>query len=65
MNVLAIDIGTYSIKFIEVRTERKNLVLVEKNEIVIDEARAHFPQASTIKELQKEIVSKFIQKKTN
>ena len=55
MNILAIDIGSYSIKFVEVRPERKNLILIEKNEIILDEAKKHYPDAENLNELQKEI----------
>lgn len=65
MNILAIDVGSYSIKFVEVRPERKNLILVEKNEIILDEAKAHYPNAETLSDLQKEVVASYIQKKTN
>lgn len=65
MNILAIDIGTYSIKFVEVRPERKNLILVEKQEIILDEAKAHYPGAENISDLQKEVVAAFIQKKNS
>ena len=65
MNILAIDVGSYSIKFVEVRPERNNLILVDKNEIILDEARTHYPQASTLSELQKEVVAAFSQKKPN
>lgn len=63
MNILAIDIGSYSVKFIEVRPERKNYVLVEKQEIIIDEVRPHYPNLNTLSELQKEIINNYIQKK--
>ncbi|MGZ3808297.1 MAG: pilus assembly protein PilM, partial [Bacteriovorax sp.] len=65
MNILAIDVGSYSIKFVEVRPERKNLILVEKHEIILDEARAHYPDAKNLSELQKEVVASFIQKKSS
>jgi general secretion pathway protein L len=65
MNILAIDIGSYSIKFIEVRPERKNYVLVEKQEIILDEVKPHYPNIKGIAELQKEIISNYIQKKPN
>jgi general secretion pathway protein L len=65
MNILAIDIGSYSIKFVEVRPERKNFVQVEKQEIILDEVRPHYPDAKTIAELQKEVISNYIQKKPN
>lgn len=65
MNILAIDIGTYSIKFIEVRSERKNLVLVEKTEIVLDEVKVQYQNTQSLHDLQKEIVSNYIHKKSN
>jgi general secretion pathway protein L len=65
MNILAIDVGSYSIKFVEVKPERKNLILVEKNEIILDDAKVHYPNAQNIADLQKEIVAGFIQRKSN
>lgn len=65
MNILAIDIGSYSIKFIEVRPERKNYVLVEKQEIILDEVKPHYPNILGVSELQKEIIANYIQKKPN
>lgn len=65
MNIIAIDIGTYSIKFLEIKPERKNLLLIDKNEVILDEAKPHYPNVQSIKELQKEIVANFIQKKPN
>lgn len=65
MNILAIDVGSYSIKLMEVRPERKNFILVEKNEIILDEARPHYPEAKTLQDLQREIVADFIHKKNS
>lgn len=65
MNILAIDVGSYSIKFVEVRPERKSLILVEKHEIILDEAKAHYPDAVNLADLQKEVVAAYIQKKSN
>lgn len=62
MNILAIDIGSYSIKFYEVKTERRNFVLQEKHEIILDEIRAHYPNIQNVTELQKEVVSNYLQK---
>lgn len=63
MNILAIDVGSYSVKFIEVRPERKNYVLVEKEEIILDEVKPHYPNIESILDLQKEIIINYIQKK--
>lgn len=65
MNILAIDVGSYSIKFVEVRPERKNLILIDKNEIILDEVQSHYPNALTLQDLQKEVVAGFIQKKNS
>lgn len=65
MNILAIDIGTYSIKFYEIKTERKTITESDKTEIILDDVRPHYPTATTILDLQKEIVANFIQKKSN
>lgn len=63
MNILAIDIGTYSIKFLEVRPERKSLVMVDKQEMILDDIRPHYPDFEKITDLQKEIIINYIQKK--
>ncbi len=64
MNILAIDVGTYSIKIIEVRSERKNLIIIEKQEIVLEDAKVHYPNIVNLSELQKEVLASFIQKKS-
>lgn len=63
MNILAIDIGSYSVKFIEMKPERKNFLLVDKQEIILDEVQYHYPNISDTAELQREIISNFIHKK--
>lgn len=63
MNILAIDIGAYSIKFLEVRPERKNLVMVDKQEIILEEVKPHYPDFEKVSDLQKEIIVNYIQKK--
>lgn len=65
MNILAIDIGSYSVKFIEVRPERKSYVLVEKQEIILEEVKPHYPNITNLSDLQKEIITNYIQKKPN
>ncbi|MBY0415173.1 MAG: pilus assembly protein PilM, partial [Bdellovibrionales bacterium] len=63
MNILAIDIGSYSVKFVEVNTSRRNYVLVEKVEVILDEVKSQYPNVTNTHELQKEIITHFIQKK--
>jgi general secretion pathway protein L len=63
MNILAIDIGSYSVKFVEVRPERRNYVLVEKQEIILNDVKSQYPNITNVHELQKEIITAFIQKK--
>jgi general secretion pathway protein L len=65
MNILAIDIGSYSIKFVELKVERRTLVLTEKTEIIIEDTKPHYPNAQSLKELQREIVANYIQKRPN
>lgn len=65
MNILAIDIGSYSIKFVEVRPERKNLMIVETHEIILDEAKSLYPNIDTLADLQREVVAGYIQKKNS
>ena len=65
MNILAIDIGTYSIKFFEIKPERKSLSIVDKNEIILEDMKAHYPNITNLKDLQREIVANYIIKKPN
>lgn len=63
MNILAIDVGSYSVKFIEVRLDRKNTTLLEKQEIILDEVKPHYQNITNVQDLQKEIIENYIQKK--
>ncbi len=65
MNILAIDIGSYSLKFLVVKSERRSFTLVEKQEIILDEIRAHYPNVQSLHELQKEVVANYLQKVGN
>ncbi len=60
MNLLAIDIGNYSIKFFETKLQRKALVLEGFAEIIIDEVKDQFSDDLTIDQLQHKIVSQYI-----
>ncbi len=60
MNILSIDIGSYSIKFFETTLDRKQLKLVHKQEIIINQVKDQFPEATSIQELQRKIISSFL-----
>lgn len=65
MNILAIDIGTYSVKFTELKPERKSFIVIDQQELIIDDIRCHYPEIDDVTILQKEIVANYIQQKTN
>lgn len=60
MNILAIDIGTYSLKFYETSYERRRLQLISKDNIVLSEIKKEFPEAKTIRELQLSIIREYL-----
>ena len=62
MNILAIDLGTYSVKFYSCSTERKNIVINNYNEIIIYKVRSQLDPEATISEIQYEIVSSYLKK---
>lgn len=64
MNILAIDIGTYSVKFIELKPERKIYTLVDKQEIILEEIKCHYPHIDNHIDLQREVIANFIKKKS-
>ncbi len=63
MNILSIDLGTYSVKFYNCTYERKGLVIDSYNEIINDKVKGQLkdPEA-TINEIQLEIVSSYLKK---
>lgn len=63
MNILAIDIGSYSVKFTEIKPERKTNQIVNQEELVLDDIRCHYPNIQDLPSLHKEIVANFVQKK--
>lgn len=63
MNILSIDIGSYSVKFTEIRPERKTNQIVNQEELVLDDIKCHYPNIQDLPTLQKEIVANFVQKK--
>ncbi|GAB4418708.1 MAG: hypothetical protein OHK0056_28370 [Bacteriovoracaceae bacterium] len=62
MNVLAVDIGSYSVKFFEVWIDRKNIKLMNHHEVVIDNARESFDQEMTTEQIQMEIIEAYLKR---
>ena len=60
MNTLAIDIGTYSIKFFEVQKERKSLKLLHFTEVILDEVRETMEEEVETEEIQTEIIESYL-----
>lgn len=60
MNILAIDLGSYSVKFYESRLERKQLRYLSHREVVISKLRSQFPPETTTNEIHNEIVRSYL-----
>ena len=60
MNVLCIDVGSYSVKFFEVKIERKNLIVLNLQEVVIDQLRGQLSADTPLFEIQKQIIQTFL-----
>ena len=56
MNILAVDIGSYSVKFIELWMERKSIKLISHQEINVAEARESFDPTDSLQKIQFEII---------
>src|SRR5687768_10335650 len=62
MNILSIDVGSYSIKFIESHFERKQLVHQSFYQIILEEFAQDFPKEITLEEIQLEVVKEYLKK---
>jgi Tfp pilus assembly PilM family ATPase len=60
MNILAIDLGTYSVKFFECRLERKQLRYLGHREVIISKIRSQFNPETTVNEIHNEIVRSYL-----
>ncbi len=60
MNLLCIDLGSYSVKFAEYSLARKNIVLIQFQELSLAEARMQFDEDISNNQLKLEIVRAFI-----
>ncbi len=61
MNILSIDTGTYSVKFLEFRQERRHLVLDHMQEVILGEVANDYDEDLSIEELQEEIIKAYLQ----
>lgn len=60
MKILAIDPGSYSIKFLEMSTDRKGLKLIEQTEIVIRTIKNQVPLDLPLHFTQLEVIKSFL-----
>ncbi|RZF21104.1 hypothetical protein DAY19_14080 [Halobacteriovorax vibrionivorans] len=61
MSILVIDCGTYSIKFIEGRVQKKKFIVEELEEILLEDVRGPNEIDISIHELQQRIISGYLQ----
>lgn len=61
MNILSIDLGTYSVKFLEFRADGRHLTLDHCQEVVLQEVAKDFEQELALSDLQQEIVKAYLQ----
>ena len=59
MNILAVDIGSYSVKFLELWLERRSTKLISHQEVIIAEARESFEADATLQQIQFEIIKAY------
>ncbi len=60
MNILSIDLGTYSVKFLELRADGRHLTLDHCQEVVLSDVAKDFDQNISIADLQQEIVKAYL-----
>ncbi|MCK5884130.1 MAG: pilus assembly protein PilM [Bacteriovoracaceae bacterium] len=60
MNILSIDTGSYSVKFLEFRHERRHLILDHMQEIILSEVKDEFDDELSTEELQEQIIKAYL-----
>lgn len=60
MNILSIDLGTYSVKFLEFRAEGRHLTLEHCQEVILQDVAKDFNQDLSTNDLQQEIVKAYL-----
>ena len=61
MNLLCIDLGNYSVKFLKTRDDRRNFNFNEIHEVPIAEASELMDENISIDEVQMEIISRYLE----
>ncbi|MBK26895.1 MAG: hypothetical protein CME70_23030 [Halobacteriovorax sp.] len=61
MNLLAIDLGSYAVKYAFCSFEKKRMVVHSHGIVVIDEVRKDLPEDTSIEAIQLEITKRFIE----
>ncbi len=60
MNILTVDIGSYSVKFLEVKLERKFVNIVDFQEVIITKVQHQLPLESSVEDVQYEIINSYL-----
>ncbi len=60
MNILSVDLGTYSVKLIEANVDTRKSSIVRKTEVTLSSATDQLPQGLSTRELHFEIIKRYI-----
>ncbi|EQC47812.1 hypothetical protein M899_2195 [Bacteriovorax sp. BSW11_IV] len=60
MNIITIDAGQYSVKFLHGKFEQKKLNIFDHHEVVIADVLSQFPEDATLEEIQHTIVEQYL-----
>ncbi len=60
MRILAIDLGTYSVKFFEADVDKKKTKLIHIQEVILSKVLERFPQDATLSEIQYGVVANYL-----
>lgn len=61
MNILAIDLGSYSVKFVEVRLERSRIILKNSHEVIISKIKNQYADDVSLEEVHCEIIASYLE----
>jgi|GEM_PF-452491 len=61
MEILTIDLGTYSVKFLHGSIERKQFRLTDATEILLSEVAQDFSDDATLEEMQMEVIRHYLE----